>query len=55
MKSLNNQKRQSEVKADYEALRNLLKEGGNASQNAAEKIITFLKPFLPEQKSDSDK
>jgi lipid-A-disaccharide synthase len=52
---LNNQKRQSEVKADYEALRNLLKEGGNASQNAAEKIITFLKPFLPEQKSDSDK
>jgi lipid-A-disaccharide synthase len=52
---LNNPIRQAELKADYEALRNLLKKGGNASSNAADKIIAFLNPSLPEQKTNPDK
>lgn len=41
---LNDARKQQQVKEDYTALRNLLKQGGNASASAAALIHSFLSP-----------
>jgi lipid-A-disaccharide synthase len=38
-----NEAKKEQVKADYEALKKLLKQGGNASEKAAESITTFMR------------
>jgi len=42
---VNNEARQKRVKEDYAALKQLLSKGGNASENTAKSIYTFLKSY----------
>jgi lipid-A-disaccharide synthase len=43
---LHRQERISKIKADYAALKSLLRQGGNASQRAAQEIIGFLQATI---------
>ena len=40
---LNNENKQKQVREDYKALKELLSQGGHASANAAECIVSFLR------------
>jgi lipid-A-disaccharide synthase len=39
---LNNERRKEEIRTDYENLKRILREGGNASEKTARSVINFL-------------